>query len=472
MTHPLLIAQYLLSRKLGVFLAVSAMLLILSCDLDDNTTIPQNEDTTISQEPIVNTPVPEQVIDPDLGYRTLVLDKSRELAPPVSEDTIAQVVQGNSVLALALYETWRNDEQNANKNYFVSPYSISSAFSMVYGGARGNTASEMAAVLRFDSVAPTDLFAAFNALDLALTATPNNDGVGTAFTLNIANAVWGQQDFPFSSDYIDLLAINYGAFLRVLDMSASVPAEQSRQVINDWVSEKTADRIKDLLPKNSLDDAKLVITNAVYFNASWANAFDMNMTADAPFNLASGETISVSTMQKTLLLSYMSTPIYEAVRLPYKGNRIVMDLFVSTIGGFENFASSLLDEEDLDPLASASKKRVALFLPKFNADTVLNLKDQLQILGVHDLFNSTLADLSGTALPPPRLFVASAFHQAAITVDEKGTEAVAATTVIYGETSVLDLVELHVDRPFLFFIRDVETGTVLFMGSILNPLGE
>jgi serpin B len=370
-------------------------------------------------------------------------------------------VQGNTQFALDLYRSLFT----TNRNLFSSPYSISLALAMVYAGARGDTEAEMARTLHFSSRA--DLQTAFNALDQALRSRGENVKEGERFRLNIVNAIWGQKGFDFQSEFLDALAQYYGAGLRIVDFKQA--AEAARQAINQWVAEQTADKIKDLLPQGSLDDmTRLVLTNAIYFNAAWQNPFNEQSTQDGTFYLLDGGQVTVPMMHQNELLGYASGTGYQLVELPYVGGDMAMDIIVPEAGNFAEWAQHL-DAGELEYiLRGVSPTQVQLTMPRFRFESSTELKDALQKLGMSQSFTEA-ADFSGMT-GRPDLYIDNVYHKAFVAVDEKGTEAAAATAVVMRPTSMpAQPVEVTVDRPFLFLIRDVTSGTVLFLGHVVNP---
>lgn len=386
-------------------------------------------------------------------------------APAVDDAQIEQLVQGNNQFAFDLYQAIR---AASDENLIYSPYSISLAFSMVYAGARGQTEAEIAQVLRF---LPQEVHhLAFNALDQRLAALGENgdeEGENGRFQLNIANAVWGQIGLPFADAYLAILAEQYGAGLRASDFGQQ--PEETRQEINEWVAEQTAERIQDILPPGVIHpDTRLVLANAIYFHAAWQFPFNADVTQEGEFALLDGRQITVPLMQQSgTHMLYAAGSGYEAVILPYAGDTVQMMLILPEAGQFAAVETAL-SAEFLNQVRSQTQLRdVSLTMPRFEFDTNLSLKELLTGMGMQTPFSQT-ADFSGIAAES-NLFISDALHQGTITVDEEGTEAAAATVIIVGVTSLVETVEVIVDRPFIFTIMDQQTGAILFLGRVLNP---
>lgn len=384
--------------------------------------------------------------------------RPRELAPDVSPGDLAALANGNRAFAVDLYQAVRGEDGNL----FFSPYSVSLALAMAYAGARGDTEAEMADTLHF-TLPPDRLHPAFNATDLSLGAAGDE-----AFRLSIANALWGQEGFDFLADYLDTLAINYGAGLRLADFVDPNAREQARQTINLWVSDKTEGKIPELLAQGALgDDTRLVLTNAIYFKADWETPFVAESTRPAPFTLLDGSTVQAPTMARRAQTGYAAGDGYEALELTYKGGRTSMIILLPAAGSFKTFEDSL-DSASLDEiLGGLQPTDLEIYVPKFKYSAELALADTLASLGMPSAFDAGAADFSG--MDGRRdLVVTGVMHKAYVAVDEKGTEAAAATGLVVGATSMPQTVA--VDRPFIYLIRDQKTGTALFMGRVVNPL--
>ena len=391
-------------------------------------------------------------------------EKQREMNPPVLEGDVQDLVDGNNSFALDLYQAVRSE----SGDLILSPYSISLALAMTYAGARGETESQMENVLHFtQGQFPTHY--SFNALDLGLTQRGEAlDEEQEPMKLNIANAVWAEQTYPFLQEFLDTLAVNYGAGMYLADFINQF--EPARLTINDWVSERTEDRIKDLLPENSINpNTRMVLVNAIYFKADWLEQFDADSTRDGVFHLLDGSTSTVQMMNNGMYVPYMQGSGYQAIELPYAGGTAAMNIIVPDEGNFEAFESSF-DKKTYDRIITDMQPvSVELGMPKFEFDKGTNLSDILKGMGMSDAFDPDKADFSGMT-GNKDLFISDAFHKAFVAVDEAGTEAAAATAVIMGVTSApMFDVTLQIDRPFIFIIRDIVSGQILFVGRVLNP---
>ena len=391
-------------------------------------------------------------------------NERRETNPMLPEADLRTLVDGNNAFALDLYQTLRSRDGNL----VYSPFGISLALAMTYAGARGETETQMANALHFNL--PQDkLHLAFNALDLALENTqPGADTDRQSLQLEIANAVWAEQTFPFLKEFLDVIARNYGAGINLADFINNF--EQVRKEINAWVSDKTGNRIKDLLPEGVLNpDTRMVLVNAIYFKADWLNPFKADSTHDAPFHLLDGSTVNVPMMNEGMFIPYAKGDGYQAIELAYAGNTAVMDILVPDEGGFADFESSLNVQKLEEILNGMQGTSVELGLPKFNFTADFSLPAELEKLGMNDAFDRSKADFSGMT-GGRDLFISDVIHKAFVAVDEKGTEAAAATAVIMEATGAMMYdVQLTIDRPFIFIIRDLNTGQILFIGRVLNP---
>ncbi|NJD66980.1 MAG: serpin family protein, partial [Chloroflexi bacterium] len=284
-----------------------------------------------------------------------------------------------------------------------------------------------------------------------------------------AYLLWGQRDYPFHDSVLDTLATKYGAGIRLVDYIKAT--EDARKAINAWVSDQTRERIPELIPDGVLNsDTRLVLTNAIYLNAPWMHRFNKDATAPGPFTRLDGSTVEAQLMRLSEELRFAKGSGYQAVELPYVDGSLSMLVIVPDAGEFADFQSAF-NADTLETIVSDLKTaQVQLAFPRFEYRTQASLKDALKELGMPIAFEPNLADFSAMSPDGQPLYIQDVIHEAFIAVDEDGTEAAAATAVIVGDTSApVDVVELTVDRPFLYAIRDNETGAILFLGRVVDP---
>ena len=352
-------------------------------------------------------------------------------------------------------------------NIMISPASIAIALTMARAGARGATADEMNTVLR--GLGSEELADAANALDAALAARSgtfkDTGGVDQEVALRIANALFPQRDMELEAAFLDTMASRFGAGAWLVDYATD--PEAARLAINAWVADQTEDRIPSILNPGDVTEAwRLALANAIYLKAAWQRPFIEDATAPASFELADGSAVSVPTMRTSGGFAYGTGDDWAAVELPYVGGGLAMLIVVpDELSTFEPG----FDPEVLDTIvASLEGREVDLWMPRFDVESRADLAELLAALGMPTAF-SDAADFSGIT-SAETLRIASVIHQANMTVDEKGTEAAAATVVGFDTTGGRpDPVELHVDRPFLVVLRDVPTGAVVFMGRVADP---
>ena len=400
--------------------------------------------------------------------QSTVSDKQRILSPSVASAGVAAQADGSNQFTLSLYQQLSTSEKD--QNLFFSPYSISSALAMTWAGARGVTETEMATALGF-VLDQTKLHPFFNYLDLELAkrgqGAAGKDGKG--FRLRIANALWGQQGYSFLPSFLDLLAENYGAGLSLLDFGKD-PAGAA-DAINGWIAKKTEDLIKKLVDASSFDDTtRLVLTNTIYFNAAWQAKFKKEETQNRTFKLLSGSSIQVPQMAQQGSFKVLKNDQLQAIELPYDGQEISMVILCPAEGKLADFEKALTWPKLKENLASLQSNSVQLVMPKWRFESpILSLTSPLTNLGMRKAFTPD-ADFSGMD-GTHSLFVGDVLHKAVVIVDEEGTEAAAATAVIIGTTSVPipPAIQIVLDHPFLYLIRDIPTGTILFAGKMLDP---
>jgi serpin B len=390
-------------------------------------------------------------------------DKLRVTAPAVSPDDAAALAAGNLAFGVDLYGRLR--ETNSGNNFIYSQTSISLALAMLYGGAAGNTAAQMATVLHF-TLPPERLHPAFDALDLALT-TPPAGGDASAFQLAIANSTWAQEGFPFLPAYLDLLAQSYGAGLYTADFAGA--HEAARAAINGWVANATNDMIPELFMMGQItSETRLVLADAVFFHGDWLTPF-AHSSPSATFHAPTRD-VSVPMMAPAEQNATLWTGSgFSAASLSYVGGTTSMLLLVPDAGTFDAFEAGLTADGLAAMLTPTGAAAGVVQMPKFGFGTASALPPTLEALGMLDAFDPAVANFS--AMDGDRdLSVETVVHKAVIAVDEQGTTAAAATGVAVGRTSaVIQPRVLVVDRPFLFFIRHDPTAAILFQGRVVDP---
>lgn len=397
---------------------------------------------------------------------TLRSTKQRITSPAVSATQMQTLVDGNTEFALRMFREVRAQEPG---NVVYSPHSISIALAMTYAGARTATETEIATALNF-GLPQNDLHPAFNELDLALIS--RGEGAkgleGTPFQLRIANALWLQKSIEFEEPFLDVLALNYGAGVNLLDFVQD--PEGSRKEINAWASYETEKKIPELIPEGAINgNTVAVLTNAIYFNASWLSPFKAEKTTDEPFKTGNG-TVTAPTMHQLTTYGHFAGTGFEAVELPYDGKEVSMVVFLPEEGtSLEAFEAGLDVATLKGAFAGLEEKSVDLSMPKFTFRTPIGLNQILQDMGMPSAFDEVTADFSGIH-PTLKLYISDVLHEAFVDVNEDGTEAAAATAVIIGNTSIpTSDAQVILDRPFLFLIRDMQTNAVIFLGRVVDP---
>ncbi|MBN1944486.1 MAG: serpin family protein [Bradymonadales bacterium] len=397
------------------------------------------------------------------------------IIPEPTPEELSELVAGNGLFAFDLVRALAAQQEG---NLFCSPYSISEALAMTYGGARAETEQQMARVLHF-SLAQDRLHPAFQALRTALTEaaqTSRRHRPEDGFRLHVANSVWVEQSYQLLPEFAGMLTRWYELSPQQVDFVNA--AEQARHTINAWVAERTEQRVLELIPLGILDNlTRLVLVNAIYFKASWLNPFDEDRTRDRPFHLLDGSQVEVPMMRQTEPFRLVQGEGLGAIELPYLGGELAMVVVMPDEGRFEEIQGNM-DRERFDRVvASMRRQDVALSLPRFRIESDFRLDQVLATLGMPIAFERTAADFSGMAHIPAadrRLYIAAVIHKAFVEVDERGTEAAAATAVVMAaEGAAMEAppppIPFVVDRPFLVFIRHNRSGAILFMGRVTNP---
>jgi serpin B len=357
-------------------------------------------------------------------------------------------------------------------NLVISPASITTALAMTWGGARAATADEMRQAMHL-SQSPAEVMETSGKLTTVLT-DPSRP-----VTFRIANRLFGEKTYDFDAGYMSLTERAYGAPLERVDFkSAPGPA---RVLINGWVEKQTESRIKDLIPATGVDkETRLVLVNAIYFLGDWAEPFEKGATRPSAFRLSAKDTKDVPTMNRTDSYRIAARDGVTALELPYAGGQMSMIVLLpDAVDGLAAMESAMTDTK-LDAIVRDLKQeRVWVSLPKFTIAPALSLslRDDLMGLGMRSAFDRDRADFTGIANPPnkaDRLFISQVFHKGFVRVDEKGTEAAAATAVSMARAGGMPAEPrpFKADHPFSFVIRDNASGLILFLGRVLDPTTE
>jgi len=385
-------------------------------------------------------------------------------APAVSKgDPAATLAKDNGNFAFSLYGALRQEKGNL----FFSPYSISTALAMTYLGARGATATEMAKTLRF-TLDPGALHPAFGSLIKDLNARGSKD----TYQLVVANRLWGQKGYKFLKGFLDEEQKCYGSSLETVDFKGNT--EAARVTINTWVEKQTRDKIKDLIAKGLLNSAtRLVLTNAIYFKSAWEEEFLEAFTKKEPFFTGKTGKVQANLMHRTENFAYGKSDLFEVAEIPYQRGELSMVVVLPRkIDGLADVEKSLTYEKLNGVMAKMSSAKLDLALPKFKTTSTFSLGETLKKMGMKSAFTFGPADFSGMD-GTKTLYISEVVHKAFVDVNEKGTEAAAATAVTMRAGSAAPMAEkiipFKVDHPFIFLIRDVKTGSILFMGRIQDP---
>jgi serpin B len=386
-------------------------------------------------------------------------------APTVAAaSSVNSIADASNRFGLDLYRQLKGEPGNLA----LSPYSISSALAMTYAGARGRTEEEMARVLHlpFGQDSTHAAFASLRIDLLQMTGTPG-------CTLSVANRLWGQEGTRFLRPFLETTRDAYGAELTRLNFVRK--SEESRRRINDWTLKETRGKIAGLLAPGSITKlTRLVLTNAVYFKARWQSVFESANTRDQFFHPSLAESLKVPMMHRTGRYPFASTDGVRILVMSYAEERQSMVILLpEAIDGIAKLETDLSEEKLASWIEAVESTIVALSLPRFHASSTFSLSDALSSIGMPSAFRQSVADFSGMN-GRRDLFVSAVVHKTAVDVDEKGTEAAAATAVVTelaeARTPPLRPVLFTADHPFLFLIRDDETGCILFLGRVMNPL--
>ncbi len=375
---------------------------------------------------------------------------------------LKSLVEGNTAFAIDLYGKVRANPGNLA----LSPYSISSALAMTYAGAQGDTAQQMESTLHFEA-AKTNLHESFGQLNAAIMAAAGTN------ELTIANSLWPQARYPFLASFLNVLKTKYGTSITPLDYAENSKLASAK--INSWVGNKTKQMISDLISPNDLHAmTRLVLVNAIYFKGAWANEFSGNSIHSGQFYLSSEKPETVLFLQQQARFRYAEPEGLQVLVIPYAGQRLEMLLLLPrSRDGLGQL------EQDLTPAnlaawtGSTQLVPVHVTVPKFKMTATVDLGHTLAALGITDAFDGARADFSGMDGKLHWLYISKVLHKACVEVNEKGTEAAAATAVAVAGRSAAFRPEppnvFRADHPFLFLIRDSQTGSILFLGRVADP---
>ncbi len=372
------------------------------------------------------------------------------------------LVAGNTAFALDLYQR----EKGQAGNLFFSPYSISTALAMTAAGARGQTEKEMATALHF-TLPPPELARGFAQLAERFAQIEKQKRV----SLTVANSLWCEKKYPFNAAFLELNRKYYGAEVRPLGFAGDPAA--ARETINSWIAQKTQDKIRDLLQPSQISPlTTLVLCNAIYFKGSWVTRFDSKATRPEPFFLARDKRVDVPMMSAQFKVRSYETGDAVLFALPYSGDdlslAIILPNAVDGLGALEKELNAASLPQWLASLDAAREAKASVALPEFKLNCRLSLADDLKAMGMPSAFGSS-ADFSGMSSARD-LFISEVVHQAFVDVNEEGTEAAAATAVTMTKSIALERpLVLRADHPFIFLIRERQTGTILFLGRLVNP---
>jgi serpin B len=368
--------------------------------------------------------------------------------------------RGSMAFAFDLYK----ELSSSGGNLFFSPYSISTALAMVYGGARGNTAAEMARTLHL-SLDQEKLHPAFAELQGAINKIQEAGDI----RLSVANSLWPQEGYSFLPEYLSLVETYYGATITPVDFKGNRTGACA--TINRWVEQKTENRIRELVqPAMLADPTFLVLVNAIYFKGKWEHEFAPNDTQEGPFYLSANQPVQVPLMQQTESFRYAEAESLQILELPYRGSELSMLILLpKEIDGYKELEQDLTPES-LDAWRDRlAGQRLEVHVPKFRMELTFQLGGTLHAMGMHDAFVLGKANFAGMDGRTDRLFIGGVIHKAYVDVNEEGTEAAAATAVgMFGGMPVPPSV-FRVDHPFLFLIQENRTGSILFMGRVVDP---
>ncbi len=370
---------------------------------------------------------------------------------------LKSIVDGNSAFAFDLYSRLKTN----TGNFLVSPFSISSALGLTYGGARNTTAAQMAQALHFPTNVPFHV-----GMSAVLDAC--NRPKGSGIELRIANGLWSQRGYSLKDEFMRLARTNYHCDPAILDFTDDSRA--AGRHLSEWVARQTSGKIKESFQSGDLNsETRLVIVNAIYFKGNWSSRFDKAKTHRGQFWDAAGQPTTVPMMNQKVLFPFLAADNFQILELPYLGQTVSMLLILpNKRDGLPQVEQDLTVENLNHWIQRLAEAEVDVQLPKFSLNSQFRLNQLLTTMGMRDAFDVSRADFSGITAGRP-FFLSAVEHAAIMEVDEEGTVAAATTHVSFGCAKAPARATFHADHPFVFLIRDNQTGTILFIGRVTDP---
>ena len=435
------------NSQLVSVLAISSLLLIVSgCD----STIKNNRAGAVTDT------IPHN--QPAINHQAPPIEEKVLISTP---EGIAEIITANNQFAIAMYQQINGQPDQADKNVFFSPYSLSTVMAILYAAAEGETKAQIQKTFHYPAPAILNpnsaaLYNQFN--------KPNPD-----YKLATVNDLWMQQGLTLNKSYADTVQHYYSGQVTALDFEGS--PDPARQTINKKIADKTKQLIPELLPKGSIkSDTAVVLTNAVYFKGDWTLPFMAERTSAQPFYNAIGRTSTVQMMEQQSYFSYYENKHIQVVQLPYKGDDLYMLVVLPKLNhklAMQQLAKSLSATKIKQWRSGLVRQEVNLHLPKFKLDARYQMKKLLADMGMPKAFNNG-AEFNLYADGTP-IKLDEVYHQAVVTVDEKGTEAAAAAGAVGMYVGMSYPVEFKADHPFMFMIKDNKTDAILFLGQVNKP---
>ncbi len=442
-----------------------ASVLFLNQETENNFVDKIEQELLDTDEPIIDEPVSDEIISEETIIDESTTDEFIIDETEVTAESISTIVNANNKFALDFYFKLKDGKEG--ENIFFSPYSISTALAIAYEGARNQTAREIQSVFYFpddDSIRRSSIAAVYNRLNKE----------DAKYEMHTANSLWVQENYQIRNDFADIVERHYGGKINNVDFINAT--EETRRIINNWVENKTNEKIKDLFPEGSLGDlTRLVLANAVYFNGNWVKQFEKDKTKKEDFRMSDDQKVKVPIMRRTddnAIFNYTETGKLQILEMLYEGEDLSMLIFLPKNGNLESL-EELLSVENINQWRGELKKeRVDVYIPKFTFSSKYLLKEILEEMGMPTAFVDPEApwgaDFSGIRKEKD-ICIQTVVHQAFIDVHERGTEAAAATGIGMGPISAPQTKIFRANHAFLFLIQERESGNIIFIGRVIDP---